>query len=48
MSIYIGIDVGRFFHVAYCLDERGNQITTLTVSLDVFFVTPVWLAILPF
>jgi transposase len=25
MSIYVGIDVGKFFHVAYCLDERGNR-----------------------
>ena len=25
MSIYVGIDVGKFFHVAYCLDERGNH-----------------------
>lgn len=26
MSIYVGIDVGKFFNVAYCLDERGNRL----------------------
>jgi len=29
MSIYVGIDVGKFLHVAYCLYERGNRLGTL-------------------
>ncbi len=34
MSIYVGIDVGKFFHVAYCLDERGNRLGTLKFDND--------------
>jgi len=34
MSVYIGIDVGKFFHLAYCLDERGNRLGTLKFNND--------------
>ena len=34
MSIYVGIDVGKFFHVAYCLDERGNRLGYLKFDND--------------
>jgi len=29
MNLYVGIDVGKFFHVACFLDEGGNQIELL-------------------
>ena len=34
MSVYVGIDVGKLFHVAYCLDERGNCLGTLKFDND--------------
>jgi len=34
MSIYVGIDVSKFFHVAYCLDERGNRLGYLKFGND--------------
>lgn len=34
MSIYVGIDVGKFFHVAYCLEEKGNRLETLKFNND--------------
>jgi transposase len=34
MSIYVGIDVGKFFHVAYCLDEKGNCLGILKFNND--------------
>ena len=29
MSLYVGIDIGKFFHVACFLDDRGNQLDEL-------------------
>ena len=26
MNLYVGIDIGKFFHIACFLDEGGNQI----------------------
>lgn len=34
MSVYVGIDVGKFFHVACCLDERGNRLGYLKFDND--------------
>jgi len=29
MPLYVGIDIGKFFHIACFLDEGGNQIELL-------------------
>ena len=34
MSIYVDIDGGKFFHVAHCLDERGNRLGYLKFGND--------------
>jgi len=34
MSIYVGIDVGKFFHITYCLYEKRSPLVTLKFDND--------------